>query len=123
MIPRLIFSVVKILVMARMGGRGDRAVASGSTWQRRRAGQSPNDQRSDVKNPNNPANQAAADNRSNQMNPNNPANQAAADNRSNQMNPNNPANLAAANNRSNQMNPNNPGYRSSGGSGRGGRRG
>ena len=30
-------------------------------------------QRSDAKNPNNPAHKAAADNRSNQMNPNNPA--------------------------------------------------
>ena len=34
---------------------------------------SPNDQRSDVKNPNNPAHKSAQDNRSNQMNPNNPA--------------------------------------------------
>ena len=33
----------------------------------------PNDDRSDVNNPNNDAHQAAADNRSNQMNPNNPA--------------------------------------------------
>ena len=31
---------------------------------------SPNDQRSDVKNPNNPAHKDAADNRSNQKNPN-----------------------------------------------------
>jgi hypothetical protein len=31
---------------------------------------SPNDQRSNVKNPNNPAHQAARDNRSNQLNPN-----------------------------------------------------
>jgi len=38
-----------------------------------RDGPSPNDQRSDTMNPNNPASQAAADNRSNQMNPNNPA--------------------------------------------------
>ena len=36
-------------------------------------GPSPNDQRSDALNPNNPAHDAAADNRSNQMNPNNPA--------------------------------------------------
>jgi len=36
-------------------------------------GPSPNDQRSDTLNPNNPAHSAAADNRSNQMNPNNPA--------------------------------------------------
>ena len=34
---------------------------------------SPNDDRSDSMNPNNPASQAADDNRSNQMNPNNPA--------------------------------------------------
>jgi len=33
----------------------------------------PNDQRSDVKNPNNAAHKAAADNRSNQLNPNNAA--------------------------------------------------
>jgi len=33
----------------------------------------PNNDRSDSMNPNNPAEQAAADNRSNQMNPNNPA--------------------------------------------------
>jgi hypothetical protein len=34
---------------------------------------SPNDQRSDALNPNNPAHDAVADNHSNQMNPNNPA--------------------------------------------------
>ena len=33
---------------------------------------SPNDQRSNTLNPNNPAYHAAADNRSNQLNPNNP---------------------------------------------------
>ena len=32
---------------------------------------SPNDQRGNVKNPNNPANKAARDNRANQKNPNN----------------------------------------------------
>ncbi len=32
----------------------------------------PNDQRSDTLNPNNPAHKSAQDNRSNQMNPNNP---------------------------------------------------
>ena len=37
------------------------------------AGPSPNDQRSDAMNPNNPAHGSAAENRSNQMNPNNPA--------------------------------------------------
>jgi hypothetical protein len=37
------------------------------------AGRSPNDQRSDVYNPNNPDYKAAMDNRSNQLNPNNPA--------------------------------------------------
>ena len=36
-------------------------------------GRSPNDDRSDSMNPNNPANQAATDNRSNQLNSNNPA--------------------------------------------------
>jgi len=35
---------------------------------------SPNDQRSDVKNPNNPEQKAATDNRANQLNPNNPKN-------------------------------------------------
>ena len=34
-------------------------------------GQSRNDQRSNSKNPNNPASQASQDNRSNQLNPNN----------------------------------------------------
>jgi hypothetical protein len=34
--------------------------------------QNPNDQRSDVKNPNNPAFKADHDNRANQLNPNNP---------------------------------------------------
>jgi hypothetical protein len=33
-------------------------------------GQSPNDQRSNSKNPNNPAHKSAQDNRSNQLNPN-----------------------------------------------------
>ena len=32
----------------------------------------PNDNRSEAKNPNNPAEQAARDNRANQLNPNNP---------------------------------------------------
>jgi len=50
-------------------------------------GQAPNDQGSDVKNPNNPAHKNAADNRSDQMNPNNPA---SRDNRADQLNPNNP---------------------------------
>lgn len=36
-------------------------------------GRTPNDQRSDAKNPNNPAHKAAGDNKSNQGNPNNPA--------------------------------------------------
>lgn len=35
-----------------------------------RKGQSPNDQRSNTKNPNNPAYKSAQDNRSNQLNPN-----------------------------------------------------
>ena len=33
----------------------------------------PNDQRSNVKNPNNPAHKSDQDNRANQLNPNNPA--------------------------------------------------
>jgi hypothetical protein len=37
-----------------------------------RGGRSPNDDRSDSMNPNNPAYQASEDNRSDQMNPNNP---------------------------------------------------
>lgn len=36
----------------------------------------PNDQRSNVLNPNNPAHKANQDNRANQLNPNNPANPA-----------------------------------------------
>jgi hypothetical protein len=36
-------------------------------------GRTPNDKRSDSKNPNNPAHKAAGDNKSNQGNPNNPA--------------------------------------------------
>ena len=36
---------------------------------------SPNDNRSNAKNPNNPASKAARDNRSNQLNPNNPRSQ------------------------------------------------
>ena len=35
-----------------------------------KGGRSPNDQRSDAMNPNNPAHQAGTDNRSNQLNPN-----------------------------------------------------
>ena len=37
-----------------------------------KGGRTPNDDRSDSKNPNNPANQASEDNRSDQLNPNNP---------------------------------------------------
>ena len=77
MIPRLIFTVVKLLVMARVGRRGDRTIGGGSAWQRGRTGPSPNDQRSNVKNPNNPAHKSAGDNRSNQMNPNNPAHRSS----------------------------------------------
>jgi len=58
----------------------NKTVTSGSSYEpdddgggSGRSSPSPNDQRSDTMNPNNPANQAAADNRSNQMNPNNPA--------------------------------------------------
>jgi len=40
---------------------------------------SPNDQRADVKNPNNPAYKAAIDNRANQLNPNNPEYQKNVD--------------------------------------------
>ncbi len=51
---------------------------SGGAWSGpatglRRGGPSPNDQRSNVMNPNNPQYQSAIDNRSNQLNPNNPA--------------------------------------------------
>lgn len=37
-----------------------------------KGGRTPNDNRSDSKNPNNPAYQATVDNRSDQLNPNNP---------------------------------------------------
>jgi len=50
-------------------------------------GQAGNDQRSDVKNPNNPQHKDAQDNRADQLNPNNPA---SRDNRADQLNPNNP---------------------------------
>lgn len=50
--------------MSRRSGKGGR-------------GPSPNDQRSNVKNPNNPAHQAGRDNRSNQMNPNNPTHRSS----------------------------------------------
>ena len=43
----------------------------------RRMGPSPNDQRSNVMNPSNPAYRTASNNRSNQMNPNNPAHRAS----------------------------------------------
>jgi len=52
---------------------------------------SPNDQRSDAKNPNNPEHKDAVDNRSDQKNPNNPEHKDAVDNRSDQKNPNNPS--------------------------------
>ncbi len=42
-----------------------------------KGGRSPNDQRSDALNPNNPAFKAGSDNRSNQLNPNNPASKAS----------------------------------------------
>ena len=38
---------------------------------------SPNDQRANTKNPNNPAQKAAGDNRANQLNPNNPAHRSS----------------------------------------------
>ena len=46
---------------------------SGGTSSGSDGGPSPNDQRSNVMNPNNPEYQSAIDNRSNQLNPNNPA--------------------------------------------------
>ena len=49
------------------GGGTARAITSAP------AGLSPNDQRSNTLNPNNPAHRSAANNRSNQMNPNSPA--------------------------------------------------
>ena len=42
-------------------------------------GHSRNDQRSNSKNPNNPAYKASADNRSNQLNPNNPEHKGEKD--------------------------------------------
>ena len=42
-----------------------------------KGGRSPNDQRSDALNPNNPASKAAADNRSDQLNPTSPAYRAS----------------------------------------------
>jgi len=74
---------------------------------------SPNDQRSDAKNPNNPEHKDAVDNRSDQKNPNNPEHKDAVDNRSNQKNPNNPEHKDAVDNRSDQKNPNNPSYEKS----------
>ena len=47
--------------------------STGSTRGLGIGGPSPNDQRSNVMNPNNPQYQSAMDNRSNQLNPNNPA--------------------------------------------------
>jgi hypothetical protein len=49
-----------------------RTAGGGFAGRSGRTGPSPNDQRSNVMNPNNPAHRAAANNRSNQMNPNNP---------------------------------------------------
>ncbi len=46
---------------------------AGGTWGGSDPGPSPNDQRSNVMNPNNPQYQSAIDNRANQLNPNNPA--------------------------------------------------
>ena len=46
---------------------------AGGTWGGSDRGPSPNDQRSNVMNPNNPQYQSAIDNRSNQLNPSNPA--------------------------------------------------
>lgn len=65
----------KVSAERKKASVSDPSGGSGSddeTWNGR-GGPSPNDQRSDVMNPSNPAHQAAADNRSNQMNPNNPA--------------------------------------------------
>ena len=52
---------------------GGTAWPSSGTWSGSDDGPSPNDQRSNVMNPNNPQYQSAIDNRSNQLNPNNPA--------------------------------------------------
>lgn len=62
-----------VAVGARQFARGSTNTATGSS--------SPNDQRSNVKNPNNPASRAASNNRSNQMNPNNPSHRASRGNR------------------------------------------
>ncbi len=42
-----------------------------------KGGRSPNDQRSDALNPNNPASKAGADNRANQLNPDTPVYQSS----------------------------------------------
>lgn len=57
------------VVSSGAGGDGGGGYSGGG----RDAGPSPNDQRSNVMNPNNPAYHESANNRSNQMNPNNPA--------------------------------------------------
>jgi hypothetical protein len=53
---------IRVSLMGR-GGRGGRSSGRGRT---------PNDDRSDSLNPNNPAYQASMDNRADQLNPNNP---------------------------------------------------
>ena len=73
MILGLLIRVAKIVATERKASKSYRKVADGSPAGLGSAGPSPNDQRSNVKNPNNPGHRAAANNRSNQMNPNNPA--------------------------------------------------
>jgi hypothetical protein len=51
--------------------------AKGNTSENTGKERSPNDQRSDSKNPNNPEHKDGVDNRSNQKNPNNPAHESS----------------------------------------------
>ena len=62
--------VVETTDAEEVGQPADGSHGSGGLFS---SGRSPNDQRSNSMNPNNPAHSAAFDNRSNQMNPNNPA--------------------------------------------------
>ena len=91
------------------------------------SGPTPNDQRSNVLNPNNPAYKAAQDNYANQMNSTHQAYNSSRtgqpispeaprspnDQRSVTLNPNNPAYKAAQDNHANQLNSTHPAYASS----------
>ena len=67
---------------------------------------SPNDQRSDAKNPNNPKYKKAIDHKANQYNPKADT-RSPNDQRSDVKNPNNPEYKANMDNRADQLNPNN----------------